>query len=175
MKTTFLKLALSVLISSSLFAPSQAEANILGSFRNLFGSQRPTSAPISTPQHPTRVSIVRAISSVGTTENVVPKSNKCLELYKTSQVQSKLNNSSKKMEPNEVSDLKSFGQAMTEGMLLNAEQADLFEVYRKIYFGDPNTSVNNETLKSVTAILKKYPDLQKPHFREYEISTVEKV
>jgi hypothetical protein len=75
----------------------------------------------------------------------------------------------------EVSDLKTFGQAMTEGMLLLPDQADLFEVYRKIYFGDPNTSVNNETLKSVTEIQKKYPELEKPHFREYEISQVEKV
>ena len=75
----------------------------------------------------------------------------------------------------EVRDLKTFGQAMTEGMLLQPGQADLFDVYRKIYFGDPNTSVNNETLKSVTDIQKKHPELQKPHFREYEISTVEKV
>ncbi len=75
----------------------------------------------------------------------------------------------------EVKDLKSFGQAMTEGMLLDASQADLFDVYRKIYFGDPNTSVNGETLKSVTTQLKAHPDLEKPHFREYEISTVEKV
>ena len=64
---------------------------------------------------------------------------------------------------------------MTEGMLLQPGQADLFDVYRKIYFGDPNTSVNNETLKSVTDIQKKHPELQKPHFREYEISQVEKV
>ncbi len=75
----------------------------------------------------------------------------------------------------EVRDLKTFGQAMTEGMLLQPGQADLFDVYRKIYFGDPNTSVNSETLKSVTDIQKKHPELQKPHFREYEISTVEKV
>ncbi|MBK7963830.1 MAG: ankyrin repeat domain-containing protein [Bdellovibrionales bacterium] len=75
----------------------------------------------------------------------------------------------------EVRDLKTFGQAMTEGMLLQPGQADLFDVYRKIYFGDPNTSVNNETLKSVTDIQKKHPELQKPNFREFEISTVEKV
>ncbi|MFZ3229530.1 MAG: SUMF1/EgtB/PvdO family nonheme iron enzyme [Pseudobdellovibrio sp.] len=77
--------------------------------------------------------------------------------------------------PVEVRDLKTLGQAMTQGMTLNPEQADLFEVYRKIYFGDPNTSVNNETLKSVTDILTKNPNLEKPHFPEYEISTVEKV
>ena len=75
----------------------------------------------------------------------------------------------------EVRDLKNFGQAMTERMFLQSEQAELFDVYRKIFFGDPNTSVNNETLKSVTDIQTKYPDLQKPHFREYEIFQVEKV
>jgi formylglycine-generating enzyme required for sulfatase activity len=75
----------------------------------------------------------------------------------------------------EIRDLKAFAQAMTEGMLLQPGQDDLFEVYRKLYFGDPNTSVNDNTLKSVTDILKKHPELQKPHFREYEISTAEKV
>jgi formylglycine-generating enzyme required for sulfatase activity len=77
--------------------------------------------------------------------------------------------------PREVKDLKSFGQAMTEGMLLHPGQTDLFEVYRKLYFGDPNTSVNNSTLTTVTDILKKHPELEKPHFREYEIKTVEKI
>jgi hypothetical protein len=78
-------------------------------------------------------------------------------------------------QPPEVRDLKTFGDAMTQGMTLNPEQGDLFEIYRKIFFGDPNTSVNNQNLKSVTDILAKHPQLQKPHFREYEISTVEKV
>lgn len=75
----------------------------------------------------------------------------------------------------EVTDLNSFGQAMTQGMLLHPSQADLFNVYRNIYFGDPNTSVNEHTLESVTDLLKKHPELEKPHFREYEISRAEKV
>lgn len=75
----------------------------------------------------------------------------------------------------EVVDLKTFGSAMTQGMTLHPEQADLFEIYLKIFFGDPNTSVDNQNLKSVTDILAKHPELQKPPFREYEISTVEKV
>jgi hypothetical protein len=54
-----------------------------------------------------------------------------------------------------VSDLASFGKAMTEGMLLNSNQADLFETYRLLYFGDPKTSVDNKTLQSVTDILDK--------------------
>lgn len=75
----------------------------------------------------------------------------------------------------EVRDLMTFGQAMTEGMLLRPEQGDLFEIYRKIFFGDPNTSVNGSTLKTVTDTLKQHPEITKPHFREYEIETVQKV
>jgi formylglycine-generating enzyme required for sulfatase activity len=74
-----------------------------------------------------------------------------------------------------IQDLKSFSKAMTEGMLLNPGQADLFEVYRKSFFGDPKTSVDNKTLQSVTDILEKHPELEKPHFREYEIYQVEKI
>ncbi len=92
--------------------------------------------------------------------------NQCVDLFASNTTQNK---------PTEVKDLKSFGQAMTEGLLLNPNQADLFEIYRKIFFGDPNTSVGNETLKSVTEQLRQHPELEKPHFREYEISSVQKV
>lgn len=72
-------------------------------------------------------------------------------------------------------DLKTFGRAMTEGMLLRPEQGDLFEIYRKIFFGDSTQSANGATLKTVAAILAQHPDLGKPHFREYEVERVEKV
>ncbi|OFZ11196.1 MAG: hypothetical protein A2Z20_10900 [Bdellovibrionales bacterium RBG_16_40_8] len=75
----------------------------------------------------------------------------------------------------EVRDLRTFGQAMTEGMLLRPDQVDLFEIYRKIFFGDPNTSVNDATLKTVTDTLKQHPELAKPHFQEYVIESVQKV
>jgi formylglycine-generating enzyme required for sulfatase activity len=74
----------------------------------------------------------------------------------------------------EVRDLETFGQAMSQGMLLRPEQSDLFEVYRKIFFGDPNRSVD-ATLKTVTDILQKHPELAKPHFREYTIAVVKQV
>lgn len=169
MKTKILKLSLSILISSSLFSPSEAEAQNF--FRRLFGL-RTNNGPTVTVNEEVRSNVITQEQI----SNEVKINNKCFEFYKKNQSSVVLNKATNKaVEKKEVSDLKSFGQAMTEGMLLNAEQADLFEVYRKIYFGDPNTSVNNETLKSVTDILKKYPDLQKSHFREYEISTVEKV
>lgn len=104
----------------------------------------------------------QSIDSVRLPSNV----NQCVDLFTTETTQSK---------PTKVKDLKSFGQAMTEGMLLDSNQADLFEIYRKIFFGDPNTSVGNETLKSVTDQLEQHPELEKPHFREYEISSIEKV
>lgn len=75
----------------------------------------------------------------------------------------------------EIHDLISFGQAMTEGMLLHPEQKDLFEVYRLFFFGDPNTKVDGHKLDSVTNILVKYPELQKQFFPEYTIQLVERV
>ncbi len=75
----------------------------------------------------------------------------------------------------EITDLPTFAQAMTEGMLLRPEQGELFEIYRKIYFGDPLTSVSSHTLKSGTDILNQYPELEKPNFREMEVSKFEKI
>ncbi len=74
-----------------------------------------------------------------------------------------------------ITDIDSFGKAMTSGMQLHAEQSDLFEVYRAMFLGDPNVSVDGKTLKSVTDILAKHPELEKPMFREYTINAVEKV
>lgn len=74
----------------------------------------------------------------------------------------------------EVVDLTSFGKALTEGMLLNSDQADIFDIYRKAFFGDPNTNIES-SLKTVTNILKKYPELKKEMFTEYHISTVKKI
>ncbi len=82
---------------------------------------------------------------------------------------------SNSIQKTQVTDLNSFGKAMTEGMLLAPEQSDIFEVYRKVFFGDSNTSVDGKTLKSVTEILKKHPELTKPMFTEFNISTVEKI
>jgi formylglycine-generating enzyme required for sulfatase activity len=74
----------------------------------------------------------------------------------------------------DIYNLETFGLAMTEGMLLHPEQSDLFEIYRKVYFGDPNVKINND-LKSVTSELEKHPELEKPHFREYEIASMTKI
>lgn len=74
-----------------------------------------------------------------------------------------------------ITDIDSFGKAMTSGMQLHAEQSDLFEVYRAMFLGDPNVSVDGKTLKSVTDILAKHPELEKPMFREYTINAVEKI
>lgn len=75
----------------------------------------------------------------------------------------------------EIKDLNTFGQAMTEGMLLSPDQDSLFDIYRVAYFGDPNTSLGKATLKSVHDLLRDHPELEKPQFREQLISKVEKI
>jgi len=75
----------------------------------------------------------------------------------------------------DVKDLHSFGKAMTEGMLLGPEQADIFEVYRKVFFGEASTDVGPRNLKTVLDELNKHPELKKSHFSEYEISTVVRI
>jgi hypothetical protein len=72
--------------------------------------------------------------------------------------------------PLKITDLNSFAKAMTQGLVLRDNQDDLFEIYRKMFFGDPKVSLNNQTLSDVNEILKKHPELRKPHFRDYEIS-----
>ena len=82
------------------------------------------------------------------------------------------NNESKQQN---IEDLGAFNKAMTTGMVLSATQDDLFGIYLKTAFGDPNTSVNGKTLKDVTELLKSNPGLSKPHFQEYNIETVRRV
>ena len=74
-----------------------------------------------------------------------------------------------------IEDLNSLSQAMSSGMLLRPEQAEIFELYKKISFGDPNADVGSKTLTSVTELLKKYPDLEKKMFTEFEIASLERV
>jgi formylglycine-generating enzyme required for sulfatase activity len=73
-----------------------------------------------------------------------------------------------------IHDIKSFGESMTQGMLLNPEQSDLFELYRGLFFGDPRTPIDAANLNTVTEYLEVFPELTKEPFREYEISSVEK-
>ncbi len=75
----------------------------------------------------------------------------------------------------EITDLHSFGSAMTRGMLLRPKQADLFEIYRRVFFGDPGTGLNGKTLSSVLDVLGRHPELKKPHFREYNLSWMSRV
>jgi formylglycine-generating enzyme required for sulfatase activity len=74
----------------------------------------------------------------------------------------------------EIHNLNDFGAAMTHGMLLRPDQNDLFEVYRRFFFGDPKVIVQSD-LNAVYRIIKKHPELEKPHFREVTISFVNRV
>jgi formylglycine-generating enzyme required for sulfatase activity len=76
--------------------------------------------------------------------------------------------------PTKITNIQAFGQAMTEGMLLNPHQSDLFEVYRKMFFGDPTVYIDHKNLNTVNMHLKKYPEIDKKPWREYEIKSLEK-
>lgn len=77
--------------------------------------------------------------------------------------------------PAPVTNLSTLGQAMSQGMILHDNQADIFEIYRQLFFGDPKVSVDNYNLISVSKIIAQHPELEKPHFQEFNISSVEKV
>jgi hypothetical protein len=74
-----------------------------------------------------------------------------------------------------VSDLPTLGKAMSQGMLLHDNQADIFEIYRQLFLGDPKVSVGSYNLTSISKILAQHPELEKPHFQEFNISSVEKI
>ena len=78
-------------------------------------------------------------------------------------------------ERTEVTDLTSLGKAMTECMLLGPEQADVFEIYRRVFFGDSSTEVGGRSLQTVLAELAKHPELAKSHFPEYTFSNLVKI
>ena len=61
-----------------------------------------------------------------------------------------------------------------EADLSIADQQKAFEVYRKMRFGDPNTSLRHDTMEKVADALQKHPDLRKEPFRNYQVSMVEK-
>ncbi|MCB9027270.1 MAG: ankyrin repeat domain-containing protein [Bdellovibrionaceae bacterium] len=73
----------------------------------------------------------------------------------------------------EIEDLDTFGEALTKGVRLTSKKYQtLFEVYRATKFGRADTNVNGKTLADVQEILKNHPELSKPEFREYQVSTV---
>lgn len=74
-----------------------------------------------------------------------------------------------------IRDLQTFGHAMTTGMVLGPHQATLFDIYRNVFFGNPDTPVKDYTLEHVTSVLTQYPNLKKVPFQEYEIEIVRKV
>lgn len=67
----------------------------------------------------------------------------------------------------QIKNFHDLGNAMTRGLELREDQADIFDVYRQMFFGTYSASSNG--LKSVTDILKRHPELTKKPFREYEI------
>ena len=70
-------------------------------------------------------------------------------------------------------DSDSFALAMTEGLRLSNKQRDVFNLYRKMYFGDPKTDIKG-TLDKVIKILKKHLELANLPVREQNIIFEEK-
>lgn len=75
----------------------------------------------------------------------------------------------------DIRDLQTFGQAMSEGMLLRSDQGELFEIYQKFFLGDPKKYLGPHNFKSLVDLLQEYPELQKPHFREFEIVHADRI
>lgn len=67
--------------------------------------------------------------------------------------------------------------AFSQGLkpdLSNAQQRDAFELYRKMRFGNPNTSLNAGTTDEIAKALKAHPELEKEPFRNFKLSVEEK-
>jgi formylglycine-generating enzyme required for sulfatase activity len=73
-----------------------------------------------------------------------------------------------------INSLESFAQEMTQGLLLHPHQEDLFEVYRLLYFGAFSSNYEKK-LSDVNNELAPFPELEKPHFQEFEITKTVKI
>ncbi|MBS1986201.1 MAG: formylglycine-generating enzyme family protein, partial [Bdellovibrionales bacterium] len=58
--------------------------------------------------------------------------------------------------------------------LNNPAQKDAFELYRKMRFGNPNTSLNSGTTAEVAKALAAHPELEKMPFRTFKLAVEEK-
>lgn len=68
-----------------------------------------------------------------------------------------------------ISDRQSLAQALTKGMILRPEQANFFDLYLKDYFGNRFFKIGFSNFDLAYHHINQHPELQKNHFREYEI------
>jgi formylglycine-generating enzyme required for sulfatase activity len=69
-------------------------------------------------------------------------------------------------------------RAFSEGLspdLSNKSQRDAFEIYRRMRFGNPNTSLHANTVDEVAQVLKKHPELEKEAFRDFKLVQQERI
>lgn len=81
-------------------------------------------------------------------------------------------------QPRKIETLDDLLVAFTEGFepdLSIPQQRDAFEIYRKMRFGDPNTSLNSGTLDQVAKAVKKHPELKKEPFRPFRVEAQERI
>ncbi len=79
-------------------------------------------------------------------------------------------------ETSEVNLLDSLANDMSSGMLLRPQQNRIFELYQKIFLGDPDAGLLDKGLKDVIRVIQKNPGLEKSSFREQvaQLSTTRK-
>ena len=71
-------------------------------------------------------------------------------------------------------ELNKFAFSMTEGLRLGKKQADLFDLYKQMYFSNPNQATG-KSLQTVMKILNIHPELSKLPVREQYIVFAEKL
>jgi hypothetical protein len=88
---------------------------------------------------------------------------------KSEQLENKV--SSKSQNLKEITSLDELFDSFSSGLVPNLEdpeQLKAFELYRKMRFGNPDT--NAGSIEKLSKILKKYPELTKTPFKNFEIS-----
>ena len=74
----------------------------------------------------------------------------------------------------DFTELNKFASSMTEGLRLRRNQADLFNLYKQMYFSNPNQTVR-KSFQTVMRILSTHPELSKLPVREQYIVFAEKL
>jgi len=94
-----------------------------------------------------------------------------------SQDSTSLDQAAQVTKPFKIESFEDLLQVFTQGYvpdLNNKTERDAFEIYRRMRFGNPETNLGADTITKIQAELKKYPELKKEPFRNYELNVQEK-
>lgn len=112
-------------------------------------------------------SLVSILTILMTQIDIAQSQERCVDLFANSRSTTK-----------KSSGLEKLAHAMTHGQIPEDAQSnpEIFEIYRQSFMGDPKSEyIGRHTSREVLEILKANPELQKPHFTEYTISSLEKI